>query len=435
MKHDHKNTEVQKILACLVTLMVFLMPSFAAGQGPIIPGNVLSLQECIDIALKNHPDIKGAFHTVRIGESRIGQAQSDYYPQIESQSGYSRSGSHYSGRSGTSASNQYSSSINLRQNIYDFGRRSARNQIAELNRDSYQEDMGEISAIVILRVKQAYYSVLQAAENTSVAQKSVDQFQAHLELANAFFEVGLKPKFDVTKAEVDFSNAKLDLIRAENTLRITKATLNNAMGMPGAPDYHLENNLFSEDIDLSLESSLNRAYENRHDLKSILLRQESAQKNLDFNRSGHYPTITGNASHGYGGSEFPLGDGWSFGGYLNIPIFSGFLTQSQILEAKENIAVITAQVESVKQNIRLEVEQAVSNLREAISRIETTDVIVRQAEENSELAEGRYRSGVGTPIEVTDALLALNHAQISRIAALTDFKTRQAVLEKAIGIK
>ena len=435
MKNTYKNTITQKTFASLVTLILFLMPSFATGQGPIIPGSVLSLQECIDIALKNHPDIKGAFHTVRIGESRIGQAQSDYYPQIESQSSYNRSGSSYSGRPDTSPSNQYSSSINLRQNIYDFGRRSVRNQIAGLNRDSFQEDLQEISAIVILRVKQAYYSVLQAIENTAVANKSVDQFQTHLELANAFFEVGLKPKFDVTKAEVDLSNAKLDLIRAENTLRITKATLNNAMGMPGAPGYHLENNLFPEEIDLSLESSLNRAYENRHDLKSILLRQESAQKNLNLNRSGHYPTVTGNASYGYGGSEFPLGDGWSFGGYLNIPIFNGFLTQSQILEAKENIAVITAHVESMKQNIRLEVEQAISNLREAINRIETTDIIVRQAEENSELAEGRYRSGVGTPIEVTDALLALNQAQISRIAALTDFKIRQATLEKAIGVK
>ena len=433
MKHNSKITGTQKIFACLVTLMFFL-PSFAAGQGPIVPGNVLSLQECIDIALKNHPEIKGAFHTVRIGESRIGQAQSDYYPQIDSQSAYSRSSSYYSGP-GTSPANQYTSSINLKQNIYDFGRRSARNQIAELNRDSFQEDLEEISAIVILRVKQAYYNVLQAMENTSVSQKSVEQFQTHLELANAFFEVGLKPKFDVTKAEVDLSNAKLDLIKAENTMRITKATLNNAMGVPGAPDYHLENDLFPEEIDLSLEYSLNRAYENRHDLKSILLRQESAQKNLALNRSGHYPTITGNASYGYGGNEFPLGDGWSFGGYLNIPIFSGFLTQSQILEAKENIAVIDAQVESMRQNIRLEIEQAISNLREAINRIETTDIIVRQAEENSELAEGRYRSGVGTPIEVTDALLVLNQAQISRIAALADFKIRQATLEKAIGVK
>jgi len=433
MKNNHKNTKTQKILILLVMLMFFLTPFSAMGQ--IAPGSVLNLQDCIDIALKNHPDIKGAFHTVRIGDSRVSQAQSDYYPQIDSQSGYSRSRPYT--RIDASPANNYSSSINLKQNIYDFGRRSARNQIAALNRDSFQEDMEEISSVIVMRVKQAYYNVLQALENTAVAKKSVDQFQNHLEMVRAFFEVGLKPKFDVTKAEVDLSNAKLDLIKAENVLRIAKATLNNAMGMPGAADYHLENDLFPQDgeIDLSLETSLNRAYENRHDLKSILLRQEAAQKNLSLNRSGHYPTITGNASYGYGGSNFPLSDGWSFGGALNIPLFSGFLTQSQILEAKENIGVIGAQIESVKQNIRLEVEQALSNLREAINRIETTGIIVRQAEENKDLAEGRYRSGVGTPIEVTDAFLALSRAQISRIAALADFKIGQAALEKAMGIK
>jgi len=292
-----------------------------------------------------------------------------------------------------------------------------------------------VRSLIVLDVKQAYYGVLQTLEKRRVAEESVAQFQQHLNQARGFFEVGLKPKFDVTKAEVDLSNARLELTRAENAVRIARVNLNNAMGMPGAPEYSLEDNLFFEKTDISLEKALAAAYENRPDLRSLVLREEAARQNLDLARTGHYPTLTGSASYGYGGSDFPLGEGWNVGGSLNIPIFSGFLVENQIFEAKENIEVFSAEVESLKQRVRLEVEQALSNLQEAAGRIETAEVVVRQAEENRELAEGRYTSGVGNPIEVTDALQALRNAKVSRISALADYKSAQADLENAMGMK
>ncbi len=64
--------------------------------------------------------------------------------------------------------------------------------------------------LVVLNVKQAYYQVLKTKRNLVVAGETVKQFQQHLEQAKAFYEVGTKPKFDVTKAEVDLGNAQLE---------------------------------------------------------------------------------------------------------------------------------------------------------------------------------------------------------------------------------
>jgi outer membrane protein TolC len=89
---------------------------------------------------------------------------------------------------------------------------------------------------MILNVKQTYFGVLQAQRNRGVSGETVKQFELHLEQAKGFYEVGTKPKFDVTKAEVDLSNARLNLIRAENSLRIAIVNLNNAMGITEAPD-------------------------------------------------------------------------------------------------------------------------------------------------------------------------------------------------------
>jgi len=428
-----------KKIQFLITVMIcLLIPLAAGGEEKIAPAAPLNLRQCIDMALKNHPDITAAFHTVRIGDSRIGQAQSNYYPQVDFQTDYDRSrpyASRNSRATGSSTVDQYAGRVGLNQNIYDFGRTSARVRIARLNRDSSRQDLEDVSSLIVLNVKQAYYNVLQTLENRRVAEESVEQFQQHLNQARGFFEVGLKPKFDVTKAEVDLSNARLKLIRAENAVRIARVNLNNAMGMPEAPDYSLENNLFFEKVDTALAEALATAYENRPDLQSLILREQAARENLDLARTGHYPTLTGSAFYGYGGSDFPLGEGWNVGGSLNIPIFSGFLVENQIFEARENIDVYSAEVASLKQQIRLEVEQALSNLQEASGRIETAAVVVRQAEENRELAEGRYSSGVGNPIEVTDALLALSNARISHILALADYKSAQADLENAMGMK
>jgi len=422
----------------MVVIICLIAPLAAIGEDKIAPGTSLNLRQCIEMALRNHPDIAAAFHTVRIGDSRIGQAQSNYYPQMDFQTDYDRSrpyASRNSRSTGASTVDQYAGRVGLNQNIYDFGRTSARVRIARLNRDSSRQDLEDVSSLIVLDVKQAYYNVLQTLENRRVAEESVEQFQQHLNQARGFFEVGLKPKFDVTKAEVDLSNARLKLIRAENAVRIARVNLNNAMGMPDAPEYSLENNLFYEKVDTTMADALAAAYENRPDLRSLVLQEQAARQNLDLAKTGHYPTLTGSATYGYGGSDFPLGEGWNVGGSLNIPIFSGFLVENQIFEARENIDVFSAEVESLKQQIRLEVEQALSNLQDAAGRIATTEVVVRQAEENRELAEGRYSSGVGNPIEVTDALQALSDARISHILALADYKSAQADLEKAMGLK
>jgi outer membrane protein len=413
------------------------LPLMAQGQDEIREGDTLTLERCLRLALAKHPSILAATNTIRVNESRIGQAQSDYYPQVNLQNLYSRTSPYSSSPRVTITEqyNSYSSSVGLSQNIYDFERRPNKVKIAQLNTESTRLDLDNTVSLVILGVKQSYYGLIQAEKNQQVSKETVQQFEHHLIQAKAFFEVGTKPKFDVTKAEVDLGNAKLNLIRTENAVRIARINLNNAMGIPHAPSYTLSGDLLFHQNESIFAEALKKAYETRPDLRSLLLRQESASQAVALAKAAHYPTLTGNANYGYGGTEYPLDNGWSVGGTLNIPIFSGFLVQKQVDEARANLDVVKANVEALKQQIRLEVEQASSNVREAFDRIGTTQLIVRQAEENVALANGRYNTGVGNPIEVTDALVALSNAKTAYISALTDYKTAQASLEKAMGVR
>ena len=130
---------------------------------------------------------------------------------------------------------QYTSSVGLSQTIFDFGKTPTQVRINSLNTESSRFDLDNTLNTVVFNVKQAFYNVLQAQRNRDVASESVKQFQQHLDQAQGFYSVGTKSKIDVTKAEVDLSNARLNLIKAENQVKLSLVTLNSAMGMSNVP--------------------------------------------------------------------------------------------------------------------------------------------------------------------------------------------------------
>jgi len=418
------------LVVCFWVCFGSIPPAVAGAEELIRKGETLDLQHCIAIALSRHPAIQAAAGTIRAGDSRIGQARSGYYPQVTGSAGYSRTDPT---SSGSDVYNSYSSSVALSQNLYDFGKTSTQVKIQELNRDSSRSDLDNIRNLVSLGVKQAYFGLLLTGKNRDVLREVVGQFQQHLDQARAFFEVGTKPKFDVTKAEVDLSNAKLSLIKAENAFRIARVTLNNAMGMPEAPDYEVADQLSSQRVVIDLDETIRKAYDRRPDLKAIAVKRKSLEQSIELARKGYYPSVTGNAGYGWGGGSFPLDQGWSFGAQLNVPLFNGFLTRYQVTEAQANMDVLTANEASLRQTIYQEVKQAWLNLQEAADRGVAAELTVRQAAENLELANGRYASGVGSPIEVTDALVAASNAKLAQISSLYDYKLAQSSLEKAAG--
>ncbi|HAK88542.1 MAG TPA: TolC family protein [Nitrospiraceae bacterium] len=399
-------------------------------------GELLTLQRCLEIALKRQPNIIAARNIVTANESRVGQAKANYYPQLDVSSGYSKIAPVPTATSlSSNAVDQYTSSIGLKQNIYDFGKTSTQVKIQKFNTDAAKLDLESVSEQIVFNVKQAYYGVLQARKNRTVTEEAVMQFEHHLGQAKGFFEMGIRSKFDVTKAEVDLSAAKLNLIRADNAFKIAIVSLNNAMGVIGASDYVLEDILEFKNYEIIFDDATAKAFGNRNDMQAIAARRKALEENVELAKTNYYPALTGNAAYNWGGSKFPLEDGWNVGATITLPIFSGFLTKNQIAEAEANLNVIKANEDLLRQNVYFEVQQAFLNLKEAESRIPTAELAVKQATENLDIANGRYTAGVGNPIEVTDAQVAYSNAKTAYIQALSDYKVAQAALEKAMGVR
>jgi outer membrane protein TolC len=210
---------VPPLLLILWSILGAPFPACVQASEAIQPGERLSLERCLEIALSRHPSIQGARYTIQAQESRIGQAQSSYLPQVTWQNTYSRNAPYTSSSSrltGTGPYDQFGSNIGLSQNIYDFQRTPTQVRIARINADATRRDLDHTISQVILGVKQGFYGLIQAEKNLDVARETLEQFQQHLSRAQGYFNAGLKPKFDVTKAEGDLGNARLNFIRAEN---------------------------------------------------------------------------------------------------------------------------------------------------------------------------------------------------------------------------
>jgi TolC family type I secretion outer membrane protein len=417
----------------LVLLLIISGQTLQAAE-TIQKGDILTLQQCINTALKNNPAINAAAGAIRQSESKIGQARAGYYPQINIQSDYSRIG-----QAPTSLRsdpyNYYSNSLNLNQTLFDFGKTSSSVDIQILTKQSAEADFQNTAASLVLGVKEAYYSFLKAKMSEIVAKETVNQFQQHFDVAETFFETGKSSKIDVTSAEVNLSNARIQLISVQNALHIARVTLNKAMGLISAPEYDVEEQFYLEKISISFETALAQAYENRPDLLSTGLKKEALEKGIDLNKKGYLPVLSGNAAYGYAGDDTSMDKSWNVGVALAFPLFSGLSTKYAVDEARANLDVARANEESLRQSVYQEVQSAWLNRREAFERIEAGRIIVRQAEENVELAKGRYETGVGNSIEITDAMIKLNNAKMTYITALSDFSVAQARLEKAIGVK
>jgi outer membrane protein len=425
---------IRKILLGFICI-IFLSNNVLAAE-LISKGDVLNLQQCIEIALKIHPNINAATSTIRITDSKIGQARAGYYPQLTFQSSYQRVGPSPTSIINTDPYNQYSNTLYLSQTIFDFGKTYNQVQIQSLGKESSQADFQDISGQVILGVKQAYYGYLQAKMSRDVALETVNQFQQHYEIAKAFFETGKSSKIDVTSAEVNLSNAKINLLKAENALRIGKITLTNAMGIMNAPEYEIKDELAYRPYEVTLEAALQNAYKNRPDLLSTLKKKEALEKTIDLNKKGYLPVLSGDAAYGYTGNDFVMDkdQAWSVGVTLTFPLFTGLSTKYQVDEAKANLDVLKANEDLLMQKVYLQVETAYLSLKEAAERISAGEIIVKQAEETVELAKGRYSAGVGSSIEITDAMITLNNAKMTYITALSDYSVAQANLEKAMGV-
>jgi outer membrane protein len=442
MKHQWRRRVLFFWLSLFISILL-TWPAWAQREEVPSPGKPLTLEQCTAMALKYHPSLRASQATIEASKFRVEQALSTYYPQVNLTGSYNTSTSNFvsvgtsvrsTGGYDWTFQDLYSAGLALNQNIYDFGRTAHNVTLNRENVKASEQDLTTTKQLVVLNLKQAYFGVLQTLRLIQVAEDTIKQMQDHLAQAKGFYEAGTRPKIDVTKAGVDLANAELALVQARNNYQVAQVTLNNALGLRQDLNFPIEDTLALKPVEITREEILKAAYEQRPELLQLKARQQAQEATIKLAQSSYYPVLSGTANYLYRGPE-PGEMFWdlSVGAILSIPLFSGFSSPNQVAEARANLRNLQAQEESLKLNIRLEADQAYLSLKLAFEQVAVTEKSQAQAQENFELATGRYQVGVGSPLEVTDAEVLLANARANNVTALYNYKIAEARIEKAMG--
>jgi outer membrane protein TolC len=401
------------------------------------PGQVLSLQEAIDLALRQQPTLRSAQDGVNASVARVPQALSSYYPRLDWITSVGRSQVFSSSSNTTLQSNAFNSALQARQLLYDFGKTGALVDEARANVRQAQGQFEQTRETVVFNVRQTYYQLLQARRLVAVADAQVARADLNLRSAQGFYDVGTRPKSDVTRAEVDVANAQVSLIRARNLVRLSEVNLANALGLEAATAIQIQDNLNFEPVPLDATALRAEAVSNRPELAQGKARIDAARAQLNGARAGYLPDLVATGSVG-GFTTDPAAnlfgqDTWAVAGTLTWNLFAGFFNLNRVRETEANLDAAQANYDSLELQVGLDVEQAAIAVVEAAERIGATGKAVESARENLRLAQGRYDAGVGTILDLTTAQLDLTNAEADQVRALTDHKLALAALDKAVG--
>jgi len=434
-----------RFIAIVLVGIVGLSAQVRAGE-ETVQAPPLTLEEAVDTALHNHPTIRMGQTTVEAAQQRVRQQIAGYLPSGAYTYTYTRQarpltsavggvdiGGGQQRRTVTQYFNFNSTNFQINQLLFDFGKTLNSIQAAIASTEASTADLETTKQEVIFNTKQAYYSVLSSQSLLSVAEETIRQNQKHLEEAQARFDVGVAPRFDVTQAQVQLSAAELARVEARNNVALGFETLRRAIGQDEPLHVTLLDQLVHHPVALAEDAIVQEAYTRRPELESIRAQQRASAEQVAALQKQFLPSISGSAQYSWTGREYPLQEGWIWGVTLTVPLFDSILTASQLGEAQAIFRNLQAQEENLRQQVTLEVRQALLNVRRAEESIRVNEQTVIQARENRDLAEGRYAAGVGNIIEVTDAQLAFTLAQANNIKALYDYKTALAELEKAAG--
>src|SRR5947199_1568259 len=412
-------------------------PSPVSERAPIA-GRILTLEECIAIALEAQPKIQATLYDYAAARYRVTQALAPLLPQLSGLVSASQtqvtSPSATTGKVSTSSSrlaDNFLAQMQLSQLLFDFGKNLAATEAARKLAEVAVEDVELQRQLISLAVKEAYTNILFAGRLIRVQEQAVQRAELNLRSAKGFFEVGTRPKSDVARAEVDVANARVDLIRARNALRTARVALNTAMAIDVDTPTAVQDNLVFEAVNLDRGQLRGEALRSRPEYRQSKLRVRAAEPRERQTFRSFFPDISGTGS--YGGSQPQLTESWTLGLSLSWSLFDGGNRVAKYQEAKANLEGARQRVKSTELDIIQNVEQAEIAVEEAQERIQAAQALVASAQENFRLAQGRFDAGVGTILELTDAQLALTQAQNTEAQALADYRIALARLDRAVG--
>jgi len=413
---------------------------FSLAQAPQTSGpQSLSLKEAEGIAVKNHPLIQASQLMALAAHQVVAEMKSAYYPftngSLTGVGAESASRIAAGGLNNPIIYNRYANGVAVSQLVTDFGRTS--NLVASSSLHAQAQDLSAQAtrADILLQVDHAYYQAQRAQALLTVAQETVKQRQLVADQVGELAKNRLKSGLDVSFANVNLAVAKLTLVSAQNDVAAAFAQLSAALGDQDTRTYLLVELPMPDAPPMEESVLLAQAMQNRPELASLRLSTQSAYRFAKAERDLWFPTISFAGAAGLTPyHQETLTDRYAAAGLnVNVPIFNGRLFSARAAEARLRAEaadqVLRAQADSVARDVKL----AWLNANTAFQRLTLTAQLLNEATQALDLAQARYKLGLGSIVELSQAQLNLTQAQTGNAGAKYDYQISRADLDYQIG--
>lgn len=423
-------------------------PVIIIGRVPTNGTVDLNLPKTVQMALDYNRDIKNSQYALKKAEYAINQAQAGKKPTVDYNFGaqrsratdaatYSRAASLMGGAN--SVSNAFSNGISVNIPLYTGGLVEGQIDVAKLGKTNTQEEILRVEQATKYSAIQGYYGLLAYQELQGVYHEAVDNLQGHLDNVQAQYNVGTKARVDVLSSDVSLANAKTTAITADNNVAVAESNLNNILGLPLETKLNLaDHQLPFDTYNISLQEATDYAMKYRPEVLQAAIAVQQAERNIDIANAGNRPTVAITGGNNWADNTFPGIDAnkrsWNIGAGVTYNFYDGGATKAKVNQAKQDLLVARETEQKTREAVQLEVKQAYLNIRSAAQKVEETQTVVDQARENYRIQNIRYQAGVGINLDVLDAQLSLNEAQVNHIQALYDYNVGIAKLEQVMGV-
>ena len=448
-----------KLSSIVIVALCFGPPCAQAGQDAAPrhdPALRLTLDSAITIALAQNREVLIADRERDRAEAQIAEATSGALPQLFVAGLYTRNirlpvlflppGTVFNPGNSTEAlelgsNNSYMVGATLTQTLYSR-KVGVALDIADTYHDYAEQTYRATSQDITLAVRRAFYGVLLARELDAVAREGLDVVRTNVENVRSLYNHGGAAEYDLLRAEVELANTEPTAISAQNALLLSLNALKEVLAIPLDAEIDVVGDLaFTEVPAPVLEEARAGALAANPGLIGLRLQEEMLGMNVSIERASLFPTLSLVGSYQYQTQDnsfafrnYLWATSLSVGLQISFPLFDGFRSSARIDQAVVDRDKVHFARLRAEEGLRLRVQAAELKMQEAAKRIAGQEQNIAQAEKAVRIAQTRYRSGVGTQLELMDSRAAMTRARATRAQALYDFLVARAEWENAAGI-
>lgn len=453
------------LLVCLVFLV--LLPSGAFGQDPavepetgametsdespaaeaVVPEDieaVYDMGEAVSRALEANPQIKAIRRAYIGAKYGVKSARGNFGPTAGTTYGYQNINRGAAFPGAPVPDDRWDWSVTVSQPLFTGWRNLSTYEKSILQKEQTKAQIYQTELSLTLSVQESFLALLKAREDVRSAQDQVKRLDEQLDVTDAFYEVGLKPRLDVLQAEARLSQAENELVVARNQVRTQTARLNTLLNIPLEAEVQYVGELEYMPFSMSLEHSLDQAYEKRPDLVIAKKSVAIATKDKKITESEFYPQVDANMRWQTWGDD-PTAAGafeqrnnfseWSAGVTATWTFFQSGKVYYASKQAEERIRQLMFEADNTWQEATFEVKSNLLDIGEAAERIQVARTALAASRESYRMALARYQAQVGTNIDVLDAQAQVTQSEADLTQALADYRLAIARIFVSMGVQ